>query len=203
MKKRDIKDINYLHFLAGFVEGEGSMSVSVSVNNKFKYGINIQSVFNVTQHKNGMSILNSFKELFEGGSITAKSGSPDIFVYTLKGYKNIIKSALPFLESCVCPFSCKMEEFSIFKQVVIASSEGKQRNKETLIELVKLCYLLEGKGKNRKRALSEIIQIIENKAGISKKLPQPIQAVTATIFPMDEDLDWEWEYMVRCINKDD
>nr|WCF76744.1 LAGLIDADG homing endonuclease [Porodaedalea mongolica] len=164
MKKRDIKDINYLHFLAGFVEGEGSMSVSVSVNDKFKYGVSIQPVFNVTQHKNGMSILNSFKELFEGGSVTAKSGSPDIFVYTLKGYKNIKKSALPFLDSRVCPFSCKMEEFSIFKQVVIALSEGKQRNKETLIELVKLCYLLEGKGKNRKRELSEIIQIIENKA---------------------------------------
>nr|YP_010697828.1 LAGLIDADG homing endonuclease [Porodaedalea chrysoloma]WCF76789.1 LAGLIDADG homing endonuclease [Porodaedalea chrysoloma] len=96
MKKRDIKDINYLHFLAGFVEGEGSMSVSVSVNDKFKYGVSIQPVFNVTQHKNGMSILNSFKELFEGGSVTAKFGSPDIFVYTLKGYKNIKKSALPF-----------------------------------------------------------------------------------------------------------
>jgi len=42
---------------------------------------------NVTQHKNGLDILNSFKEIFVEESIVQKSESPDIFVYTLKGYK--------------------------------------------------------------------------------------------------------------------
>jgi hypothetical protein len=56
-----------------------------------------------------------------------------------------------------------MEEYSIFKEVVMQSSEGKQRNKETLIELVKLSYQLTGKGKTRKRELSEILEIIEDK----------------------------------------
>ena len=32
---------NYLFFLGGFVEGEGSNSVSISVSKTFKYGINI------------------------------------------------------------------------------------------------------------------------------------------------------------------
>ena len=39
---------NYLFFLGGFVEGEGSNSVSISVSKNFKYGINIQPVFNVS-----------------------------------------------------------------------------------------------------------------------------------------------------------
>lgn len=81
----------------------------------------------------------------------------------MKGYKQIIKLVLPFLETYLCPFSCKMEEYSIFKEVVMQSSEGKQRNKETLIELVKLSYQLTGKGKTRKRELSEILEIIEDK----------------------------------------
>jgi LAGLIDADG endonuclease len=51
MLKRDIKNTNYLYFLAGFVEGEGSMSVSVTVHKDFKYGVNIQPIFNVTQQK--------------------------------------------------------------------------------------------------------------------------------------------------------
>lgn len=160
---RNINNVNYLYFLGGFVEGEGSISVSVTIHKDFKFGVNIQPVFNVTQHKNGLEILNSFKELFGEGSIVSKSGSPDIFVYTLKGYKKIIKEVLPFLEIYVCPFSCKMEEYSIFKQIVLQSSEGKQRNKESLIELVKLSYTLQGKGKMRKRDLSTIISIIENK----------------------------------------
>jgi hypothetical protein len=163
MLNRNIKNTNYIHFLGGFVEGEGSMSVSVTIHKDFKYGVNIQPIFNVTQHKNGLNILNSYKELFNAGSIVQKSGSPNIYVYTLKGYKQIIKLVLPFLETYLCPFSCKMEEYSIFKEVVMQSSEGKQRNKETLIELVKLSYQLTGKGKTRKRELSEILEIIEDK----------------------------------------
>ena len=58
--KRDIKNTSYLYFLGGFVEGEGSNSVSISINRNFKYGVNIQPVFNVSQHKNGLNILNSF-----------------------------------------------------------------------------------------------------------------------------------------------
>ena len=45
------------------------MSVSITIHKDFKYGVNIQPVFNVTQHKNGLDILNSFKELFIEGSI--------------------------------------------------------------------------------------------------------------------------------------
>jgi hypothetical protein len=161
---RNINNPSYLWFLGGFVEGEGSNSVSVTIHKNFKFGINIQPVFNVSQHKNGLNILYSFKELFEGaGSVVEKSGSPDIFVYTIKGYKQIIKYVLPFLEDYVQPFSCKKEEFNIFKEIVILSSEGKQRHKDDLISLVKLAYTLQGKGKTRKRELSEILQIIADK----------------------------------------
>jgi LAGLIDADG endonuclease len=164
MKIRDIKNPLYLSFLGGFVEGEGSNSVSVTVNKSFKYGINIQPVFNVSQHKNGLDILYSFKELFgNAGSVVQKSGSPDVYVYTLKGYKQIIKYVLPFLETYVQPFSCKTIEYSIFKEIVISSSMGNQKNKDTLIEMIKLAYKLEGKGKNRKRQLNEILEIIEDK----------------------------------------
>lgn len=43
------------------------------------------------------------------------------------------------------------------------SAEGKQRNKETLIEMIKLSYSLTGKGKGRKRTLHEILEIINDK----------------------------------------
>jgi hypothetical protein len=170
---RNINNPSYLWFLGGFVEGEGSNSVSVTIHKNFKFGINIQPVFNVSQHKNGLNILYSFKELFEGaGSVVEKSAgfaSPDIYVYTIKGYKQIIKYVLPFLENYVQPFSCKKEEFTIFKEIVILSSEGKQRYKDDLIYLVKLAYTLQGKGKTRKRELSEILQIIEDKDAYFQK----------------------------------
>ena len=145
---------NYLFFLGGFVEGEGSNSVSISVGRSFKYGINIQPVFNVSQHENGLKILESFKTYFGVGSVVQKSGAPHVWVYTVKGYKHIIKHVIPFLETYVQPYSCKTNEYQIFKQLVLMSEAGGQKNKETLIEMVKIAYTLIGKGKGRKRTLS-------------------------------------------------
>ena len=159
----NIKSIPYLYFLGGFVEGEGSNTISISVNKSFKYGINMQPIFNVSQHKNGLNILRSYQLLFGVGSIVEKSGSPHIYVYTVKGYKHIIKHILPFLEKFVQPYSCKKEEYKIFKQLVLMSAKGNQKNKNTLIEMVTLAYTLTGKGKGRKRSLSEILNIINNK----------------------------------------
>lgn len=158
------KNSTYLYFLGGFVEGEGSNSVSITIHKDFKYGVSIQPVFNVSQHINGLSILNSFKELFNCGSVVKKSGSNEVYVYTLKGYKQIIEHVIPFLEVYVQPYSCKTKEYLIFKKICLDSAEGKQKNKESLIDMVKLAYTLEGKGKGRKRELLEILQIIEDKS---------------------------------------
>ena len=154
---------NYLFFLGGFVEGEGSNSVSISVSKTFKYGINIQPVFNVSQHENGLRLLESFKTYFEVGSVVPKSGAPHVWVYTVKGYKHIIKHVMPFLETYVQPYSCKKQEYQLFKQLVLMSEAGGQKNKETLIEMVKIAYTLIGKGKGRKRTLSEVLEIINDK----------------------------------------
>ncbi len=168
--KYDIKNPNYLYFLGGFVEGEGSNSVSISVNKNFKFGVNLQPVFNVSQHENGLKILNSFKELFGTGSVVEKSGSPNIWVYTLKGYKQIIEHVIPFLETYVQPFSCKKDEYNIFISLVLNSAAGHQKNKDTLIEMVKLAYKLQGKGKVRKRTLDEVLEIINDKTTYFKKI---------------------------------
>ena len=160
---------NYLFFLGGFVEGEGSNSVSISVSKTFKYGINIQPVFNVSQHENGLRLLESFKTYFEVGSVVPKSGAPHVWVYTVKGYKHIIKHVIPFLETYVQPYSCKKHEYLLFKQLVLMSEVGGQKNKETLIEMVKKAYTLIGKGKGRKRTLSEVLDIINDKEAYFKQ----------------------------------
>ena len=121
---------------------------------------------------NGLNILNSFKELFGTGtgSVVEKSGSPDIWVYTLKGYKQIIEHVIPFLDTYVKPFTCKKTEYNIFLKLVLASEAGHQKQKETLIEMVKLAYTLSGKGKGRKRLLEEILEIINDKEAYFSKI---------------------------------
>ena len=57
----------------------------------------------------------------------------------------------------------KKHESQLFKQLVLMSEAGAQKNKETLIDMVKIAYTLIGKGKGRKRTLSEVLEIINDK----------------------------------------
>jgi hypothetical protein len=78
-------------FLGGFAEGEGSVSASVKVHSDFRFGVNVQPEFGVTQHQNGKHILAEFKELFDGkGNLHLKPGSKDVWEYKLSGLTNLL-----------------------------------------------------------------------------------------------------------------
>lgn len=184
MRNVDISNKNYLFWLGGFFEGEGSASVSIVVNSSFKHGVQLQPVFNVSQHINGLPILQSFKDLFGAGYLVQKSGSDQVWVYTLPppsppilwtgrgvGYKNMLDKAVPFIDTYVSPFSCKQHEYNIFKTVCESCRAGTHTSQQGFIELVKLVYTYQGKGKTRKRTLDEIIFIIENKETYFKDKP--------------------------------
>ena len=145
---RDITNPVYLSWLGGFVEGEGSVSVSIVVNQKFKFGVQLQPLFSVNQHVNGIEILQSFLSLFDNlGSLHSKSGSPDVWVYELKGISNVIEHILPFFEKYIVPFGCKNKEYNIFKEVVLRMENKEHLTKEGLSDLIRLIYTYEGKGK--------------------------------------------------------
>lgn len=72
--------------MVGFVEGEGYLTISIIKHDKAPHGILLQPEFNVSQHLNGLIILESFKLLLNNkGQIHKKSGSKNVWVFTLKG----------------------------------------------------------------------------------------------------------------------
>lgn len=92
-----VENKNYRYWLGGFIEGEGSLTLSITKNNKLSLGFAIQPEFNVAQHISGLHILNSFKLLFNNlGNVHKKSGSENVWVYVLKGTFNVKTYILPF-----------------------------------------------------------------------------------------------------------
>jgi hypothetical protein len=152
------------------VEGEGSNTVSINVSENFRYGVDIKPEFNVSQHINGIGILNSFKELFNAGSVGLKSGSENVYVYTLKGYNHIINLIIPFLQIYVQPYSGKTNEFNLFLEITTRCSQGHNVDKEKLIAMLEFIYAQGkiGKGKERKGTLST--EIINDKEGYFSRL---------------------------------
>lgn len=165
-----IQDENYKFWLGGFIEGEGSLVVSLVKNDKVTHGLVLQPEFNVVQHESGINILNSFKVLFEGkGSVHKKSGSEDVWVYSLKGTQNLKTLILPFFKEYVMTYSSKYkgEVFEKFSFIIYILSDNKNKSfsKEELIYLIELVYSNnpETKGKSRKRTLEETLNIVNQK----------------------------------------
>jgi len=50
---------NYKFWLGGFIEGEGSLTISVVKSDKAPLAVYLQPEFNVSQHINGIKILNT------------------------------------------------------------------------------------------------------------------------------------------------
>jgi hypothetical protein len=143
---KDITNVNYLYRLGGFVEGEGCTSIAVSASEKYTFGIQLQPIFNVTQHVSGITTLESFKELFGVGTLHPKSGAPHVYVYDMKGYANMIKFIIPFYELYVLSFGCKIPQFEVFREICFMLDKGLHKDKEGLIKMVRLAYSVQGKG---------------------------------------------------------
>jgi LAGLIDADG endonuclease len=148
--------------LGEFIEGEGSLTISIVRYKNSPYGFLIQPEFNVAQHKKGINILKVFKILFESkGNILKKSGSENVWVYSLKGVSNLYKYFVPFFSKYVIMYSSKYNknEFKKFVYILNTLIRKPKLNKDEFKNLVKLIYDLnpDGKGKKRKRTLLEVL----------------------------------------------
>lgn len=176
-----ILDENYKFWLGGFIEGEGSLVVSLVKNAKVTYGLTIQPEFNVVQHENGINILYSLKAIFKDkGSVHKKSGSEDVWVYSLKGTQNLQTLVLPFFEKYVITYSSKFkgEVFDKFALIINKLNDNRNKtftsvpdtrwrgrgSKEEIIGLIKLVYSYnpDTKGKSRKRTIQETLDIVNH-----------------------------------------
>jgi hypothetical protein len=143
-------------FLAGLIEGEGSLCVSIKDHKPSRFGYLVQPEFFVYQHKIRRGLLELAGSVFETGRIAPKCGNEDVLVFSIVGRRRIIQRVLPFFERYMA-FSCKKRDFQLFREIVMAM-EGKQHHDpHGLIEIVRKAYQMNMVGKQRKRPIGDVI----------------------------------------------
>ena len=68
----------YSSFIAGFVEGEGSLWASINHVPRSRLGIQINVGFAVYQQEGGLALLRSLRDYFHTGRVYLKPGSRDV-----------------------------------------------------------------------------------------------------------------------------
>ena len=144
-------------FLAGFIEGEGALCVSIKKHPTCRSGFYVDPDFFLYQHESGRRLLELAQSTFESGRIYPKPGNPKVLVYEISSTQVLREKVVPFFERYVVPFSCKRETFERFREILEAMERGEHRVPTGLAEIVKKVYAMNpnSKGKARSRPLEE------------------------------------------------
>lgn len=130
-----------LFYLAGFIEGEGSLNLGAKKNTTSMFKVFFDPEFNITQHINGIQSLYLALHVFQTGRIRFKSGSNATFVYTIDNRQALKEKIVPFYERYVNPFGSKAKTCRVkrFKRVLILFDEKAHLNYNRMInELIPL-----------------------------------------------------------------
>nr|BAE03246.1 Homing endonuclease I-ApeII [uncultured Candidatus Nitrosocaldus sp.]BAL60311.1 homing endonuclease I-ApeII [uncultured crenarchaeote] len=126
------------YYLLGIADSEGSFSISIKLQPDTKFGVVIDPIFKVTQHKNNRVVLELFKRTLNCGRIIEKSGQPDILEFVVDNRRHLKEKIIPFFKRYK-PI-IKRNEFALFTQVLDALEAGKHRDARSLKELVVMLY---------------------------------------------------------------
>jgi hypothetical protein len=146
-------------FLAGFIEGEGSLSVGIKRHPTCRHGYYVDPGFYLYQHESGRAILELAKTTFDSGRIFPKSGNPKVLVYEVSSTAVLRERVIPFFERYVVPFSCKRETFMRFKEILELMDRKEHLRDDGLAEIVRKVYSMNpaSKGRARLRPLDEVL----------------------------------------------
>jgi hypothetical protein len=147
------------YFLAGFIEGEGSLCVSVKKHPQSRFGYLVDPEFFIYQHESGRRILELAKRVFTTGRIYPKPGNEHVLVFAIDNRRSLREKVIPFLDKYLL-VTGKRREFEVFKRIVAALENKAHMTRHGLIEVIRLAYALRGKGKGRKRPLQTVIDEI-------------------------------------------
>lgn len=108
------------YYLAGFLEGEGCLSIGIKKNNVSRFKLYLDPEFHTTQHINGISNLYLIMLVFQTGRIRYKTGSNATFVYTIDNRINLQEKVIPFYEQYVNVYGCQSKKyrFHLFKKLL-------------------------------------------------------------------------------------
>jgi LAGLIDADG DNA endonuclease family protein len=147
-------------FLAGVIEGEGSMCISIKRHPTARFGFYVDPEFFIYQHRNRRQLLELAQTVFGTGRISPKSGNEAVLVFSIVSRRSISEKVIPFLGRYMEPFSARRDDIRRYREALTLFELGMHHTREGLERIVRLAYAMNHDGKQRQRPLAEVLDRI-------------------------------------------
>jgi hypothetical protein len=164
-------------FLAGLIEGEGSVHLAIKRHPTARFGVYIQPEFFIYQHRLRVALLEMAKEFFQAGRIRPKPGNPDVLVFSIISTPVVAERVLPLLED-MGEFTARREDYELFAEAVRLCQDGGRKTQAGLVRLVEIAYAMNMGGKQRRLRKEAVLDRIlrghtPNASGRSEDMVRP------------------------------
>jgi len=145
-------------YIAGYVDGEGSFSISVQRNRTCRVGYQLIPEFRVSQNGERDQVLRLIKTRLGCGSIRENGGQDRVLVLVVRNRQDLVNLVIPFFE-CNPLLSTKQEEFETFARVVRGMAQGHHLTPSGFARLLELALSMNGGGRYRKVRWKELVAV--------------------------------------------
>jgi hypothetical protein len=143
-------------YVAGYVDGEGSFSVSVQRNRTCRVGFQLIPEFHVSQNGDRAQVLELIRRRLGCGYIKPNSRQDRALVYVVRERRALLDSVIPFFER-VLLISSKRTDFEKFARIVREMEGGYHRTPDGFRTLLDVALSMNGGGRFRQVRWKELL----------------------------------------------
>jgi hypothetical protein len=166
------------HYIAGFVDGEGSFHVAFQRSADIRIGWQAVPEFHVSQNVSSRHVLEAIRKRLECGNIKANhrgSRSDRTQVLVVRNRRDLTMKVIPFFERYSL-YTEKKHDFDKFGKIVAMMNAGRHLSVDGFSEIVNLAYAMNANGNRRKIAREMILATLKSSETIRQRSDRPNSA---------------------------
>ena len=145
-------------YIAGYVDGEGSFSISVQRNATCSVGFQLVPEFHVSQNDDRAQVLELMRGRLGCGYIKRNSRRDHALVFVVRERTALLERVIPFFERNPL-LSTKHMDFLKFARIVRAMAQGQHLTFAGFGELLDVALSMNGEGRSRKVRWKELVAL--------------------------------------------
>ncbi len=145
-------------YIAGYVDGEGSFSVSVQRNPSCRIGFQLVPEFHVSQNGDRAQVLQLIRRRLGCGYIKPNSRRDRALVFVVRRREDLLDRVVPFFERNPM-LSSKQADFEKFARIVRELALGHHRTNAGFARVLETALSMNGGGRFRKVRWNELVAV--------------------------------------------
>jgi LAGLIDADG endonuclease len=152
------------HYIAGFVDGEGSFHVAFQRSDDVRIGWQAVPEFHVSQNDASRGVLEAIRRRLGCGYVKsnhAKNERDKTFVLVVRNRQDLHEKVIPFFERYRLHTEKRMD-FEKFSVIVRMMMKDGHLSKEGFSKIVRLAYSMNAQGRYRKVRMENILDSLKS-----------------------------------------